>query len=67
MTTNATTLWHTRHARADNDAAAIGSLISDDVVWAPPVGAGMGTFEEREMDEYADTLHAFEQMGLLDS
>jgi hypothetical protein len=31
------------------------------------VGAGMGTFEEREMDEYADTLHAFEQMGLLDS
>lgn len=35
-------------ARSDNDAAAINSLVSDDVVFAPPVGAGMGPFEGRE-------------------
>jgi ketosteroid isomerase-like protein len=121
-------------ARAANDAAAIDALVSDDVVWAPPVGAGMGVIEGREavvkaltggavgrilkidtiarhvhklvvegdtavafqrmtadlvkggtyeneyawrytcaegkvsrLDEYADTLHAFRQMGLLDT
>lgn len=134
MDTDATRALVTRflEARANNDAAAISSLVSDDVVWAPPVGAGMGPFEGREavvaaltggaagallkmdtvertvhklvvegdtavafqhmtaelvkggtyaneyawrytcadgkvtrLDEYADTLHAFKQMGLL--